>query len=513
MSEEPGMIERFIRIVKARRRPFIAVLVLIPLAALAYSLFAGKDYTASSTLLVRAAGAGGEAGDSARAAQTTRDLLETEGIARRAARSLGTSVEDVEDAVEIKGSDDSNAIGVEASDDDAERAATISNTYSRSFIAQKRARDADELDAAIARLRLELEALTPAERAGEGGRTLQSRIEELRASRALSESSVTIAQAAAPPAEAEPKHVVRNVALGALAGLILASMLAWLLERLDRRVRTVEQLEEIYELPILSRIPRSRALNVKKGQGQQRPGEDVVTKASGFSEEAEAFRILRANLRYFNVDRQVRSVLIASPLSGDGKSTTARFLAMTMAAMGDRVVLVDADLRKRDPTASRVEQQAEGLSLVLAGFDLDDALTEIPVAFNPISEESRSVFKLPSGPLPPNPSELLESARMRWVIHELEQRFDCVIIDSPALAVVSDALALVPQVSGIMIVSGFRQTTRHAALGLRKQIAMLGGRPLGIVANFWKPEGQDDYYYYKYEQYTPQGQAQGQGRR
>jgi polysaccharide biosynthesis transport protein len=241
---------------------------------------------------------------------------------------------------------------------------------------------------------------------------------------------------------------------------------------------------------VLSRIPRSRALNRRSRRSVTA---DPIQTATGFSEEAEAFRTLRANLRYFNVDRPVRSVLVVSPVSGDGKSTIARHLAITMASMGDRVALVDADLRKRDGSGLG----GEGLSLVLAGFDLDDSLTEVPVAFDPVTERSRGLVRLASGPLPPNPSELLESERMRWVIQELESRFDVVIIDSPALVTVSDALSLVPAVSGVLVVGGIGHTKRNAALGLRKQLTLLGGRPLGVVGNFWSAAG--DGYYYGYD--------------
>ena len=162
-----------------------------------------------------------------------------------------------------------------------------------------------------------------------------------------------------------------------------------------------------------------------------------------------------------------------------------------MASMGDSVCLVDADLRKRDAAAL---PGTEGLSLVLAGFDLEGALTEIPIAFDAITDESRMLVELDNGPLPPNPSELLESARMRWVLGELERRFDVVIIDSPALVTVSDALTLVPVVSGVLIVSGVERTFRQAALDLRKQVDLLGGRPLGVVANFSSPSRGYDYY-------------------
>src|SRR5436305_225731 len=138
-----------------------------------------------------------------------------------------------------------------------------------------------------------------------------------------------------------PKHstsrsVVAFTLLGLAAGLLLGILLAILLDRFDRRLKTIEQLEEVYQLPVLSRVPRSRSLGKRGRRGQ----EEALNATLGFSEEAEAFRALRANLRYFHVDRAVKSVLVCSPLSGDGKSTIARYLATTMAAMGDRVVLV-----------------------------------------------------------------------------------------------------------------------------------------------------------------------------
>ena len=272
--------------------------------------------------------------------------------------------------------------------------------------------------------------------------------------------------------------LIRNVLLGLLAGAILGVLLAYLLERLDRRLKSLEELEEVYELPILARIPRSRTFSKRGRRGR----DEALSKTLGFSEEAEAFRSLRTNLRYFNVDGTSKSVLVVSPVSGDGKSTIARYLAITMASMGDSVVLVDADLRKQD---SGVAPAEDGLSLVLAGFELDQALTEVPITYDAVSQESRMLVEMPSGPLPPNPSELLESGRMRWVIAQLQNRFDYVIIDSPALMTVSDALSLVPQVSSVLVVGGFEHTTRRAAEALRKQLSLLQARPLGVVANFF----------------------------
>jgi receptor protein-tyrosine kinase len=147
--------------------------------------------------------------------------------------------------------------------------------------------------------------------------------------------------------------------------------------------------------------------------------------------------------------------------------------------MGDHVVLVEIDLHKR-----RDGQDEEiGLSGVLVGEDLEHALVEEEV---PIAEATRGrlLTVLPTGPMPPNPSELIGSERMHEVLRQLERDFELVILDAPALTSVSDGLSLVPSVSGILIVGGLSHTTEKAAVELRRQIALLHGNPVGIVANF-----------------------------
>ena len=276
--------------------------------------------------------------------------------------------------------------------------------------------------------------------------------------------------------------MIFGIILGALLGFGLAA----LLERIDRRVRSVEEMEELYELPLIGRIPRSRTLagaTQAEGLGTQTP-------------EGEAFRILRANLRYFGVDEDLHTILIVSPEQGDGKSTVARGLAMTMAEMGDDVVLVEADLRKGSEFRRITGEPAAGLSDVLAGTPLDDVLIRVARCRRPTEDETRSLTVLPSGTVPPNPSELLESERMRDVLAALRESFEFVILDSPALGAVSDALALVPAASEIVVVGGLGKTNRDAALEMRKQFSLLEKQPIGVIVNFAESErGKYSHYY------------------
>jgi capsular exopolysaccharide synthesis family protein len=214
-------------------------------------------------------------------------------------------------------------------------------------------------------------------------------------------------------------------------------------------------------------VPRSRTLARRAKLGPR-------------SAEAEAFRMLRASLRYFSINTELRSLLVTSALPGEGKSTTARRLAETMAAMGDRVVLVEADMHRG--AAQFAGERPSGLSGALTRLDLEETLLEVPVAMT--EEDDRTLTILPSGPLPPNPSELLESDRMRRILEDLQTEFDMVIVDSPPLPLLSDAMTLVGQVSGVIVVTAMGKVTRDELHDFANQLWRLRANVLGTVANF-----------------------------
>jgi receptor protein-tyrosine kinase len=194
--------------------------------------------------------------------------------------------------------------------------------------------------------------------------------------------------------------------------------------------------------------------------------------------------MLRANLRYFNVDHEIRSLIVTSPQPGDGKSTVSWNLASAAASAGTRVLLIEADLRR--PALSRWTDQRPkiGLSALLSQQgSIEDAV--VKVDFGDVSDVSgsHSVDVIFAGGLPPNPDELMESDRMREVIRAAEAMYGLVVIDTPPTSVVSDAIPLVIEVSGVLVVSRLGRTTRGAAATLAGQLANLNARVLGVVVN------------------------------
>jgi tyrosine-protein kinase len=483
MANSEGALEYVLRVLRRRRLVFVVALISVPLMAFLISASKEKQYTSTATLLFQSGNTSNV--DPTREAATNEALASLPVVAVRAAKEMGegTSVSEVLGAVEVSSSNEmADVATISATTPSPERSADIANGYSHAFIAFRKETDQVQVQKAIDLVEGSFRELSPEEQAGQEGEKLQDRLNRLKVQQALQTGRAELVQPAGVPSSPSSPKTKRNVLLGILAGLLLGFGLAALLERFDRRMRDVDELEDLFGAPIIARIARNRAL----------PKTELKNLLK--SQEAEDFRILRTNLRYFNVDRELRSVLIASPEPGDGKSTVARGLAAAMAEVGEDVLLLEADLRKESDFRTPTGAFAEGLSNVLAGTSLDDVLVEVPVAVQ-ASDKSRALTVLPSGPAPPNPAELLESERMQSVMKELQERFKVIVIDSPALGIVSDALALAPFVSEVLAVGGVRKTHRDRAREFVKQLALLGKRPVGVIATFTDPDRKRYSYY------------------
>lgn len=482
-----------------RRMPIvIAAAVVLASAALAYSLQSEKQYTATAKLLFRDPGFDQKlfgssilapSQDPDREAATNVSLVSLDTIASRTARSLSGSPltqAQIRDKVQVTAEGRSDVVSVMATDAEPSFAATLADTMAKQYIAFRRAADRSKITDAVNLVQRQIDALSPERRAGADGRSATERIEQLQVLASLQTGNAELVQPAQTPRSPSSPKTIRNTMLAFLLGLIAGVLVALLRDRVDRRLRHGNDVEAILERPILGSIPESR--NLRKPS----PGSLTLV-----GPDAEAFRALRTNLRYFAIDQDVTSMLITSSAPGDGKSTIARYLAATAASSNVRVVLLEADLRR--PTLHRAlpDLATTGLTDVLAGsMPLSEVIQGVPVT------TTRSLDVITAGPLPPNPTDLLESDRMLDLIGQLEAHYDLVIIDSAPVTVVPDAIAIASRVSGVLVVVREGKSTSTAARQLRKQLDNLQIAPLGIIVNA-ASQRQDGGAYYTYYGYAP----------
>lgn len=274
---------------------------------------------------------------------------------------------------------------------------------------------------------------------------------------------VTVTVEAAVPTSPISPNPPRNAAIGLAIGLIVGLAGALAREALDARVRDSSEIERLTGATLLGSIPKEHAGDVLPSLTRPRSG------------RAEAYRHVRTNLEFTSVDGMPRSLVVTSAAPGEGKSTTAANLAVVAARSGRNVVLVDADLRKPMVARTFGLQASVGLSDVLTGrWRWQEAL--VPV-------QGENLHILASGPVPRFPSELVGSAQMARVIEELEQAFDVVIVDSPPVLPVSDALVIGVNVGGVVLVARMLETRRAALKRAVDAVAKVNAHLLGIVGN------------------------------
>jgi succinoglycan biosynthesis transport protein ExoP len=500
-----------------RRRALIIVIAIValPAGALAYSLNSEDQYTATAKLLFRDPGfdqklLGGPvlapSVDPAREAATNIGLVSLDTVSGRAAesstiRARALSPAQIRDKVTVAAQGQSNVVAVSAVDGDPQFAAALANTISRQYILFRRDADRSKINQALRLVQRQLRALSPAQREATQGRSLRQQVDQLRVLAALQTGNAELVQKAEPPLTASSPKPVRNAILALILGLMIGIGLALLLDRLDRRLRDRDDAARLLGRPVVGAIPTSSALRSERRDALHLDGE-----------EAEAFRALRANLRYYDIDRDIRSLLVTSSAPGDGKSTVARYLAATAAAAGVRTILVEADLRRPTLNALFPKLRPAGLSDVLSDqASLATAISQLPVSMAG-AKSGRTLDVMVAGTPPPNPTDLLESARMRAVLADLEQRYELVVVDSSPVTVVPDSIPILRQVSGVLVVTRESKSTSVDVRRLRGQLEHLGVSPLGLVMNGTAPIEKDAYRgYYAYE--PPAGTPAGRDER
>jgi len=287
-----------------------------------------------------------------------------------------------------------------------------------------------------------------------------------------------------PTAPISPKPT-RNLALGVVLGLLLGLGLALLRDLLDTTIKSEKDCAEVTDATVIGSI----------GFDPEAAKNPLIVEVGPHSPRAEAFRTLRTNLQFVDAANHPRSIVFTSSVPTEGKTTTTANLAITMAAAGARICVVEGDLRRPRLLEYMGMDGSVGLTNVLIGqAELGDVLQQFA---------DSSLYVLGAGAIPPNPSELLGSASMIATLKELESRFDVVIIDTPPLLPVTDAAVLSTIAGGTVVIVGAGRVDRDHLSRSLQSLETVQARVLGLVLNMIPTQGPDGYYYYR-QGYAPE---------
>lgn len=518
---QQGTIRTYLDLAREHRVLLVAMALLTAAAALIFSLSQEPRYTARASLqfqdqsqdLARAGVSSALAVTAEElAAKGAETLLEAEVLdaARRRLklkRSNASLRNDLATTVDEK----SKLVTVQATAGSAKLAAALANTVAEAAVRTQTRAERSRYRRAADRVARQLKALR---KRGPGQAAAEvAFFDRLAALQTLSVNAtpVTVTSRASVPSAASSPKPLRNTILGLLVGLLVGGALAILREALDTRLRDGADVQRELEFPVVAMVREEAfALTpfVEAGNGAMD------------DQDVEAFRILKANLQFIDVDEQVRTIAVTSPLPEEGKSTVASSLALASEASGTRTLLVECDLR-RPSLASRLGANEEpGLTDRVAGAATTAEATQ-SIAYSKAAprtednggrrlvrewqerEHGRLAF-VSAGTGAPLPTEILASQRFRGFLEEARSEFEMVVIDTPPLLSVADTREVLPLVDGILMCVRVDRTTRDQALAAKAALERLPRKPTGVVVTGLKRSRASHYGYYAhaYEQYA-----------
>lgn len=411
-------------------------------------------------------------------------------------------------SVSASAADNSDFVTITGRAETGKQAAAIANAYAQAYIDITGERARKALEQGLAKSQQQVANLPVTRANAEERATLASNVRRIKLALQLpvgNTSQLNPAFAPGVPLSPKPK---RNAIFAFVLSVLVGIAAAFGLERFDRRLKRVEDAELMYGAPVLSVLPHVEDPNAFDA------GRVAVT-----AEFAEAFRQLRTNIQLTGLERPIRRILITSAVSGEGKSTVARNLAVIFREFGKTVTVVDADLRRPSLGKLFATDVETGLTSVLTGaVTLDDAVLNIPVAargldalarieaaaLTPSDDRSglgedtreRGVELLPAGGLPANPQAILSARRTDEILFDLQERSDILIIDSSPVALVSDALSLAADADAIILVSRLGMSRRDKAAAARAALARVPqAKVIGVVVNDLSGPGANAYTY------------------
>ena len=505
VASEGSTLRHYLSILDRRRWWVVGALVAVPVLALLFSLTRPALYEAEADVFLNrqnlATSLSGAVDptiylDETRFAETQAELASVPDVAERTIDELGLSLTPAEllETSSVTAAPNVDLLEFRVRHEDREVAAELANEYARQYTVYRAEIDTAATQRALTEVRRRLVELradgTPSSSLLLQG--LLDKEQQLETMEALQTESASVVRRAVSADQVQPRPV-RDAALGIFLGLALGLALAFLAEALDTRIRSVEELGERVPVPLLGTVP---------------PLERRARRAAGLAmlEEpdsafAEAFRMLRTNVDFANLDRDAQVIMLTSSVEGEGKSTTASNLAVAYARTGRNVILVDFDLRR--PTIHSLFDlpPRPGLTDVALGYaTLDHALTKIPlVSLKPRSApaaEDGTLEILRAGPVPPDAGEFLASTAVEGILAKLRTHESLVLLDAPPLLQVGDAIALTAKVDAILLVARLKVVRRPMMRELRRLLDVAPAAKLGLVVT--DVAGERGYGYASY---------------
>ena len=501
-------LREYLAVLRNRKWTVLLVGILVVASALGFSYAQTPMYTGKARLLIR--GIPTSTGTaSIQNLETEGEIIGSHPVAVLALEELGLDQapeEVLQDLDVATAAEESSILTISYTSPDQELSASVSNAFANSYIEHKRQQAESGLEASRASLQAQIDPIeeqlneintqltSPAaeddpalratletEQAGLSARLgiLQQRLSDVLATQPQSQITGEIIEPAlVPSAPSSPNHT-RNGVLAALVGLALGVGLAFLRERLDDRLKGRDDLERFTKAPVLATIPR-----FSRSSKQAR---EIITISQPGSAASEAYRTLRTNVQFLSLQSELKSLLVSSASAGEGKTVSSINLAVAFAQAGRRVILLSADLRRPTVEAYFGLPNREGLSSWLLAADrelwnliLDPGIDNLRV--------------LPSGPIPPNPAELLTSPRFGELLQLLEANADLVIVDSAPTLAVADPAIISSQTDGTLLVVDATNTRRSSATRAAEELRRVGANVLGTVLNSFDASASPYYY-------------------
>jgi polysaccharide biosynthesis transport protein len=501
-------VHDLLRLLRRRWKLVAAITVAVVAAAVGLTAFRSPIYAAHATLLITPTNETDvfnpqqdQYGAAQRRVATESAVVKSSAVAALVTKQLGEAP-----PVSVTGASDADIITITARDSDPKRAMSVANTYANAYVDAKRTQGIDDLLAASKQVRdqvndlqqqidaldKQVQSAPAAERDAVSQSVSQRRTallseqsgfgqtsDQLQVRIALASGGASVVgPAVAPTTPVEPRPV-RTGALALFVGLLLGICGAFVRENLDDRLRNKEELERASDgLPVLGVVTSYESTD-----------ELPVTLTQPSSSCAESYRTLRTAVQFLGLDRRLRTLQVTSPNLGEGKTTTIANLGVALACAGVNVCIVDCDLRRPRLAALFGVDSTVGFASVLLGQSTLDTALQASEALGPY------LRILPAGPIPPNPSELLASARMQAVVEALAERYDLVLIDSPPTLPVSDALVVSRMADAVLMVASVGSTTRRNMQSALELMRNVSAPVIGTVLNRAKESVRDDYGY------------------